>query len=106
VAEPAKVQTADLGTATKPEAVSSKATASNTTATQQTAAGSKATGANATADQNVFSKLLGNVGDKTIAGVIQGAASGYSSARQAAAAAESRKINPSTLRGYTYRATA
>jgi hypothetical protein len=56
--------------------------------------------------QNVFSRMFDKIGDKTIAGVIQGAAAGYGSARQAAAAAEARKVNPSTLRGYTYKATA
>lgn len=86
------------------------------------AASANATGINATASgigiqappgaltpqPSVFDKLLSKVGDKTIAGVIQGgatAAGNYMTAQdRLKAEEEARRINPTTRRGYTYKA--
>ena len=103
-----------------PLASSANATASNAAGVQATAGQQSATdrllginrstpsatAANAAAPQsNVFTKLWDKMGDKTMAGLIQGAASGYSSAQQNRLAEERARVNPSTVRGYTYRPT-
>lgn len=96
-----------LADAAKPKATSN-------TATGLRAAGSDATSSglglkpptDALAKQpSVFDKVFGKVGDKTIAGLIQGAAAGYGNAQQARLAEERARVNPSTIRGYTYRPT-
>lgn len=98
---------------------SSLADASKPKATSSTATGLRAAGSNATSSglglkpptdalasqPSVFDKVFGKVGDKTIAGLIQGAAAGYGNAQQARLAEERARVNPSTIRGYTYRPT-
>jgi len=96
--------------------------AAGSSAAASRAASANATGINATASgigiqappgaltpqPSVFDKLLSKVGDKTIAGVIQGgatAAGNYMTAQdRLKAEEEARRINPSTRRGYTYKA--
>lgn len=115
VATPTKVQPVSKLDLLPNNAAGSSAAASN-------AASANATGINATASgigiqappgaltpqPSVFDKLLSKVGDKTIAGVIQGgatAAGNYMTAQdRLKAEEEARRINPSTRRGYTYKA--
>ena len=112
---PTKVQPVSKYDLVPNNAAGSSAAASN-------AASANATGINATASgigiqappgaltpqPSVFDKLLSKVGDKTIAGVIQGgatAAGNYMTAQdRLKAEEEARRINPSTRRGYTYKA--
>lgn len=112
---PTKVQPVSKYDLVPNNAAGSSAAASN-------AASANATGINATASgigiqappgaltpqPSVFDKLLSKVGDKTIAGVIQGgatAAGNYMTAQDRLKAEEqARRINPSTRRGYTYKA--
>ena len=112
---PTKVQPVSKWDLLPNNAAGSSAAASN-------AASANATGINATASgigiqappgaltpqPSVFDKLLSKVGDKTIAGVIQGgatAAGNYMTAQdRLKAEEEARRINPSTRRGYTYKA--
>ena len=119
-----------IGTNAKPltggvEATNSKyalTEAARPSAAAQTASGTgiSATASNATSglglqapggalapqtSSNVFTNIFNKMGDKTMAGLIQGAASGYSSAQQQRLAEERARVNPSTIRGYTYRPT-
>lgn len=91
-------------------AAASRAASANATGINATASGigiQAPTGA-LTPQPSVFDKLLSKVGDKTIAGVIQGgatAAGNYMTAQdRLKAEEEARRINPSTRRGYTYKA--
>lgn len=91
-------------------AAASNATSVNATGINATASGIglQAPGNALAAQPSVFDKLLSKVGDKTIAGVIQGgatAAGNYMTAQDRLKAEEqARRINPSTRRGYTYKA--
>lgn len=112
---------------TDPRTIASKydlvpSNAAGSSAAASNAASANATGINATASgigiqappgaltpqPSVFDKLLSKVGDKTIAGVIQGgatAAGNYMTAQdRLKAEEEARRINPTTRRGYTYKA--
>lgn len=116
---PATPSTSGIEQQRTPLASNANATASNAAGTQATAAQSgvdkllgvnrstpNATASNATAaPQSVFDKVFSKVGDKTIAGLIQGAAAGYGNAQQARLAEERSRVNPTTIRGYTYRPT-
>ena len=117
-ASPAAPTTAGIEQRT-PQVSNANASATNAAGTQATAAQSgvdkllginrstpNATAANAAAgQQSVFDKVLSKVGDKTIAGLIQGAAAGYGNSQQARLAEERARVNPTTIRGYTYRPT-
>jgi hypothetical protein len=121
--QPARAQTDGFGPAARTGAAGADATTSKFALTNNATTANAAQGIQANAaqgiqattgqgyqlaggsqPQNVFDKLMGKVGDKTIAGVIQGAAGGYSAARKAQLEAEARRVNPTTITGYTYRA--
>ena len=85
--EPAKTNTSGFGNAAKgikPMATAAQATAPGGVGIQGPSTGYWAAGSNATAAQpSVFDRVLSKVGDKTIAGLIQGAGAGYSAAQKA-----------------------
>lgn len=96
-----------LADAAKPQAASNTATGLRAAGTDATSAqpGAKPVNNATAAPQSVFDKVFSKVGDKTIAGLIQGAAAGYGNAQQARLAEERSRVNPTTIRGYTYRPT-
>ena len=91
-------------------AAASNATSANAAGINATASGIglQAPGNALAAQPSVFDNPLSKVGDKTIAGAIQGGATmagNYMTAQDRLKAEEqARRINPSTRRGYTYKA--
>ena len=111
VATPTKVQPVSKYDLVPNNAAGSSAAASRAASANATASGiglQAPPGAPTPQPSVFFDKLLSKVGDKTIAGVIQGgatAAGNYMTAQdRLKAEEEARRINPSTRRGYTYKA--